>query len=103
MTEIRKTYAFVLPWSLDHEGGVNEVVRNLINEFRLAGRSTRYLSRTTGPPRGPWLSAAWMVGAPPIADMKSAKVVVGVAGFRDHDAPEAPSVGCSERKETANP
>ncbi len=37
MTEIRKSYAFVLPWSLDLPGGVNEVVRNLIEEFRLAG------------------------------------------------------------------
>ena len=27
----------MLPWSIDHEGGVNEVVRNLIEEFRLAG------------------------------------------------------------------
>jgi glycosyltransferase involved in cell wall biosynthesis len=37
VVESRKNYAFVLPWSIDHEGGVNEVVRNLIEEFRLAG------------------------------------------------------------------
>ncbi len=37
MVEIRKSYAFVLPWSVDLPGGVNEVVRNLIEEFRLAG------------------------------------------------------------------
>lgn len=37
MTEPRGSYAFVLPWSIDHAGGVNEVVRNLIEEFRLAG------------------------------------------------------------------
>ena len=37
MREIRKSYAFVLPWSIDLPGGVNEVVRNLIEEFRMAG------------------------------------------------------------------
>ena len=37
MTEIRKSYAFVLPWSIDPPGGVNEVVRNLIEEFHAAG------------------------------------------------------------------
>ena len=37
MTEIRKSYAFVLPWPIDHLGGVNEVVRNLMEEFRAAG------------------------------------------------------------------
>lgn len=31
-------YAFVLPWSLDSTGGVNEVVKNLIAECRAAGR-----------------------------------------------------------------
>ena len=33
----RKSYAFVLPWTIDYDGGVNEVVRNLIEECRLAG------------------------------------------------------------------
>jgi len=37
MTEIRRSYAFVMPWPVDPPGGVNEVVRNLIEEFRLAG------------------------------------------------------------------
>lgn len=37
IVETRKSYAFVLPWSIEHEGGVNEVVRNLIEEVRLAG------------------------------------------------------------------
>lgn len=37
MTEIRKSYAFVLPWSIDHLGGVNQVVQNLIEEFRVGG------------------------------------------------------------------
>src|SRR6266702_5887761 len=37
MTEIRRSYAFVMPWPVDLPGGVNEVVRNLIEEFRLAG------------------------------------------------------------------
>jgi glycosyltransferase involved in cell wall biosynthesis len=36
VTEVRRSYAFVLPWSIEHEGGVNEVVRNLIEEFRVA-------------------------------------------------------------------
>lgn len=33
----RRSYAFVLPWTIDYDGGVNEVVRNLIEECRLAG------------------------------------------------------------------
>lgn len=37
MAEVRKSYAFVLPWSIDKLGGVNQVVRNLIEEFRVAG------------------------------------------------------------------
>jgi glycosyltransferase involved in cell wall biosynthesis len=37
MTEIRKSYAFALPWSIDGLGGVNQVVKNLIEEFRVAG------------------------------------------------------------------
>src|SRR5204863_7547157 len=37
MTEIRKSYAFVLPWSIDPPGGVNEVVRKLIEELHAAG------------------------------------------------------------------
>lgn len=32
--EIRKSCAFVLPWSIDVPGGVNHVVKNLIEEFR---------------------------------------------------------------------
>lgn len=46
--------------------------------------------------------ATWMVGAPPVADMKSAKVVVGAAGFEDRDASEASSAE-NERKETLRP
>src|SRR6266480_3985610 len=37
MTEIRRSYAFVMPWPVDPPGGVNEVVRNLIEEFHAAG------------------------------------------------------------------
>lgn len=37
MVEIHKSYAFVLPWSIDLPGGVNQVVENLIEEFRVAG------------------------------------------------------------------
>lgn len=39
MVELSKSYAFVLPWpwSPDLPGGVNQVVRNLSEEFRLAG------------------------------------------------------------------
>ncbi len=37
MVETRKSYAFVLPWPIDVVGGVNEVVRNLLEEFRFAG------------------------------------------------------------------
>jgi L-malate glycosyltransferase len=35
--EAQKSYAFVLPWSIEHPGGVNEVVKNLIEEFQTAG------------------------------------------------------------------
>lgn len=37
MTKSVKSYAIMLPWSIELPGGVNEVVRNLIQEFRLAG------------------------------------------------------------------
>ena len=37
IAKIRKSYAFALPWAIDHLGGVNEVVRNLMEEFRAAG------------------------------------------------------------------
>src|SRR5262245_55513654 len=37
MVDTRKSYAFVLPWPIEWVGGVNEVVRNLVEEFRLAG------------------------------------------------------------------
>ncbi|MGH8468036.1 MAG: glycosyltransferase family 4 protein [Gammaproteobacteria bacterium] len=37
MAEVRKSYAFMLPWSIDHPGGVNQVVKNLLEEFRVAG------------------------------------------------------------------
>jgi glycosyltransferase involved in cell wall biosynthesis len=47
--------------------------------------------------------AAWMAGAPPVADMKSQKVVTGAAGFDDGDAPPASTVDSSERKETGRP
>jgi hypothetical protein len=36
MTSSRKSYAFVLPWPIEWVGGVNEVVRNLLEEFRVA-------------------------------------------------------------------
>lgn len=34
---MKRSIAFVLPWTIDYDGGVNEVVRNLIEECRLAG------------------------------------------------------------------
>src|SRR5215831_18676427 len=34
---MRRSIAFVLPWTIDYVGGVNEVVRNLMEECRLAG------------------------------------------------------------------
>lgn len=37
MADVHGSYAFVLCWSIDQPGGVNEVVRNLIEEFRVAG------------------------------------------------------------------
>jgi len=36
MTGAKRSIAFVLPWTIDYDGGVNEVVRNLIEECRLA-------------------------------------------------------------------
>ena len=33
----RETHLFVLPWGLDHPGGVNEVVRNLHAQFERSG------------------------------------------------------------------
>jgi len=47
--------------------------------------------------------AAWIVGAPPVADMKSQKVAIGAAGFDDHDSQEATSVGSGEGKKTGMP
>jgi hypothetical protein len=44
--------------------------------------------------------AAWMVGAPPVADMKSTKVVREASGLGDDGAPEASSVDNSGHKDT---
>jgi len=56
---MRKSYAFVLPWSIDIPGGVNEVVRNLIEEFRIAGEFHPVLIENN------WLSARPMIEARP--------------------------------------
>jgi len=38
MTDLRPSYAFVIPWPLGREGGVNQVVLNLLHQCRRSGR-----------------------------------------------------------------
>lgn len=53
--EVRKAYAFFLPWSIDIPGGVNHVVKNLIAEFRESGEYRPILIENHWPSLDPYV------------------------------------------------